>query len=136
MESPIAERSRAAEPSADQPKRDSGPLGRGGGWVQFNGSASSRGDDVILVPLDDARVSVTMLAEDVQYMGKAVFVRVGASGKSVDIPADSDNYPVRPAEGSECRGAGTRCVGGVEFCCDTGKKVRGNCPRNWRCPEG
>jgi hypothetical protein len=107
--------------------------GRGESWVTFNGELTIDGDLARLVPVDDADVLVIMSAGDVRRVGHAVEVRVGARARSIDIPPTSfKNYPVNAEPSQECRGTGTRCVGGVRYCCDR-LENRGACPRNWRC---
>ena len=122
-------------PEIDIPDRKPFFGEREGGWVLFDGEATTEGEYATLTPSDDRAVSVVMLARDVRRAGKAVFVRVHARAMSIDIPPTSrKNYPVNAAESEECRGSGTRCVGRVRYCCDTLENC-GECPRNWRCPE-
>ena len=103
-------------------------------WVQFDGTSEVDGDTAKLVPREDAAVLVVMPAEDVRTVGGVTELRVGSRAIAVTIPASSlPNYPTEAANEDECRGAGTRCVGKVKFCCDS-NETSGSCRRPWRCP--
>lgn len=101
--------------------------------VLFSGGWTYRGDIIELAPIEDRRIRVSMLREDVEFRNGSPYVRVGAQAQAIDIPEDSPVAAVKgDATHSDCSEHRTCCVGGTEYCCDT-RKVVGDCKGFWSC---
>jgi hypothetical protein len=114
------------------------PDKRDADWLIFDGSASPSGDDFHLRP-SDMRVSIHVDKADVflpQEGGKThVFVRRGSQYKAIvpDPGFDFNSIEIIQSRVSSSCPKGSRCFGGVEYCCGSNVAVN-NCYGRWRCP--
>jgi hypothetical protein len=100
-------------------------------WLLFQGRARGVGTRVlVLVPHDDPGVSIRLSEDDVSIRGTDVFVREGATALSIQVPSDA-RARVTPIQGlrGRCPGRRSRCLGGVEYCCDA--TAVGQCDGRW-----
>lgn len=100
-------------------------------WLVFSGSASGLGSEAVeLRPSDDPLVSVTMRSGDVSQEQGRVLVRGGATALKILVPANSltGSVPI-PGSKGPCPKGQSRCIGGVEYCCDL--SAIGACHGRW-----
>ena len=106
-------------------------------WVLFMGSVEVGDNFSVLRPSEDERVTLTLLSGDVREQLGHGEVRVGAFLHSIDIPENSllkREAPIVFRERSECDDHPSRCIGGIETCCHSGKVI-GSCIGRYTCPE-
>lgn len=96
-------------------------------WLQFNGFANETASGWRLVPKEEQDISIDMLRDDVQVDGSIVLVRQGSHALDIRVPPAS---PARVApeyqSPKKCEGGKSRCLGGIEYCCNQEAKDKCN----------
>jgi len=99
-------------------------------WLRFVGTAKRTISGWRLVPEDDPKVSIDMGHDDVRVDGATVIVRQGSYALDIRVPSNS---PARMAPSyrsrKQCPGGISRCLGGIEYCCDN--EAKGTCNGLW-----
>ncbi len=110
-------------------------------WVKIRGTVvDMTSNEVKIAPTEDEKIHIVHARRDVAIGSKPdggldVYVKIGAKRARKDILPGSnyDNRPPGMANSKHCGGGESECIGGAEYCCDTGLMV-GGCSGETRCP--
>lgn len=87
----------------------------------------------ILEATDGSKGIIEVNAPDIRHIAHDyVDLRPGFSATILRSPQTDRRFPV--SNTWKCGGAGTACIGEIEFCCDTPAKEIGKCRDPWFCP--
>jgi hypothetical protein len=88
-------------------------------WLLFLGSAQKIVIGWKLVPQDEQSAEIEMESDDVRLESGRIFVRQGSYARRIMVPVSS---PARRApmvlSPKQCPTGRSRCLGGIEYCCD------------------
>jgi hypothetical protein len=107
-------------------------------WLPFNGTARPEKADMIITPVDvpvDILVPHDAIFQDFgDTEGPRVFVLRGSVYIELRFAPgfDPNSLPINRNRSSKSCTQGSRCYGGVEYCCGSNKAVN-NCYGRWRC---
>lgn len=110
-------------------------------WLEFDGTVEQSGNLYVLRPAEESSIEIIYRHGDVLIVRTGprvrVHVRYGAKFLEIRIPKGSVywSWPIGPADRVACAGGNSRCLAGLEYCCDDPTQAVGNCTGKWRCPN-